>query len=88
MTMSGYEVMPELIDDCVEAKLLASYTPNNGIRIGILGFFDEKEIELSAAGEDGWDVCLREFDLSSDQARKLGEALIRWADDNHGFPHQ
>lgn len=64
----GYEVMAEIVDDCQESKLLASYTPNNGIRIGILNY------------EDGeWDWFWREFDFNADQAEQLGAALLRWA---------
>ena len=84
--MGTYEVLPVLIDETGEEHLHASYTPNNGIRIGILNKFSEDDLEHEQFTEDGWDCCLRSFDLSSEQARQLGQALIRWADDNHGFP--
>jgi len=84
--MSGYESLPEFIDDTGEEKLQASYSSNNGIRIAIENKFSADELEHEQFTEDGWDCCLRSFDLSSEQARQLGNALIRWADHNHGFP--
>lgn len=46
-----------------------SFTPNNGIRISVLDCDDADEGALYA-----------EFNLSIDQAKTLGEALIRWAE--------
>lgn len=83
--MANYEVLDQMVEEDGSARLAASWTPNNGIRIGILSHFDEQELELSPAGEDGWDICWREFDFTREQARKLGEALIRWSKDSH-FP--
>lgn len=82
--MSSYEVLPEMVEeDDGSSKLAASWTPNNGIRIGIINHFPTEESELSPAGDDGWDMCWRGFDFTREQARILGEALIRWSKDSH-----
>lgn len=64
--MSDYEVLPTIRDEAQEATIVASYTPNNGIRIGIIN---------DDANPDAW----AEFDFDDDQAEALGLALIRWA---------
>jgi len=81
--VSNYEVLDEIVQEDGNSKLAASWTPNSGIRIGIIEHFDDDEIELSPAGTDGWDISWREFDLTREQALKLGDALIRWAKDSH-----
>jgi hypothetical protein len=81
--MSNYETLEQMIEKDGGARLAASWTPSNGIRIGIICHFDEEEKELSPAGDDGWDMCWREFDFTREQARELGEALIRWSNDRH-----
>lgn len=66
----GYEVLPNFIGEPgYNQTLAASFTPNNGIRISVLDCDDADEGALYA-----------EFNLSIDQARTLGEALIRWAE--------
>lgn len=81
--MSTYEVLPEIVSEDGEAKLYASWTPNNGRRIGIMNLFDESDREHEQFLPDGWDNCWREFDLTREQAKMLGEALLRWAADDH-----
>src|ERR1700689_5427920 len=75
--MSNYEVLDEMIDEAGDTKLSASWTGNNGIRVALLTHFEEDDMELSCAGKNGWDQCWRSFDFTHEQARKLGEALIR-----------
>lgn len=64
----GYEVLNEMQNGFEEdrARLVASYTPNNGIRIGIIN---------DDTNPDSW----AEYDFSPDEADRLGNALIRWA---------
>ena len=64
---SFYEVLPEMRNESHDDVLVASFTPNNGIRIGI----------INGDCDDGnW----REFDFYDlDQAEAVGQALIRWA---------
>lgn len=71
MAEAHYEVMEPLAGEDGESSLVASYTPNNGIRIGIIN--DDVNPEAWA-----------EFDFSPKQARLIGNALLRWAADNHG----
>lgn len=78
----GYEVLDEITDESEEARLYASYTPNNGIRLGILQNF-LYDPEAGGQTEDGWDIAWREFDLTPEQAQKIGEALLRWAPLKH-----
>ena len=82
--MSHYEVLPEMIEDGAgEAKLHASWTANNGIRIQIENKFDEEDRQYEQLNEAGWDNYFRVFDLTREQAKTLGEALLRWAADSH-----
>ena len=60
-----YEVIPHIKDECDEVTLAASFTPNNGIRIGI----------LDPDQSPDW----AEFDFTVDQAEMIGQALVRWA---------
>lgn len=62
----AYELLDPMIDACHEVILAATFTGNNGIRIGLQDTED-------------W----TEFDLSPEQARTLGEALIRWSAAGH-----
>lgn len=68
-TVCFYEVLPEIKSEDGDAKLVASFTPNNGIRVGIVN----EEID------DGY---WREFDFTPDQAETIGQALVRWAQRN------
>lgn len=63
---SAYETLPHILDQTQEVTLAASFTPNNGIRIGL-------------ADTESEDPNWREFDFTRDQAKLIGEALIRWA---------
>ena len=69
----GYEVLKEMQNGFEEdrARLVASYTPNNGIRIGIIN---------DDTNPDAW----AEYDFSPDEADRLGNALIRWAGRRRG----
>lgn len=60
-----YEVLPVIVDECGEVQLAASFTSKNGIRIGLLD---------TESDDPNW----REFDFTDEQARMIGEALIRW----------
>lgn len=62
---SGYETIAPIRDDAQEATIAASYTPNNGIRIEIIND------DLSP----DWAV----FDMTDEDAEKIGAALVRWA---------
>ena len=64
----GYEVLDEITNGFDEnrARLGASYTPNNGIRIGIIN-------------DDTNPHAWAEYDFSFAEADALGQALIRWA---------
>lgn len=65
----NYEVLPEMISDDQEETLMASWTANNGRRILIV----DKEVSDEAA----------HFHLNKEQALILGEALMRWGNDDH-----
>lgn len=81
--MSNYETLPEFVEaDDGSAKLHASWTPNNGIRVQIINQFDEQD-RTDEHGDDGWDTYWRVFDFTHEQAITLGEALIRWGKDSH-----
>lgn len=60
-----YEVLEEIVDVTGEERLVASFTPNNGIRVGI----------ANAGLEEAW----AEFDFTDEQAEIIGQALVRWA---------
>jgi hypothetical protein len=64
----GYEVLAEMTSGFEEdrARLTASYTPNNGIRIGIIN-------------DDTNPHAWAEYDFSREEAERLGNALLRWA---------
>lgn len=74
-----YERLPEMVEENGEAKLFAAYSPNNGIRIEIQNWFDKSDREYEQLLPDGWDAYLRVFDFTPEQAKILGEALLRWA---------
>lgn len=61
-----YEVLPEFGDATGNARLMAAFTPSNGIRIGIVN----NDLDMA-----GW----AEFDFTEDQAEAVGQALVRWA---------
>ena len=61
-----YEVLPAFRDEEGTVTLVASFTPNNGIRIGLLD---------AESDDPDW----REFDFNIEQAEILGAALVRWA---------
>lgn len=66
----GYEVLDPIIEEGQYQRVLsAAYTPSNGIRIGILHPAENEYQEDESV----------EFDFEPDQAKKLGEALLRWA---------
>ncbi len=70
-----YEVLPEIIsDDGGQSHLYAAFTPNNGIRIGIIGY-EYNEAEELVPEADHWS----EFNFTDDQAEQIGQALVRWA---------
>jgi hypothetical protein len=77
--MDGYEDLGEMVEESGEAKLHAAYSSNNGIRIEIANWFDERDRQYEQFSDDGWDGFLRVFDFTDEQALKLGEALVRWA---------
>jgi len=66
--MSNYEVLPDIMSDDGKETISASWTPNNGRRIQILN--DDMQ---------DW-AC---FNMTKEQAQTLGEALLRWANDDH-----
>lgn len=68
----GYEVLDEMLGECEDQRLYATYTPGNGIAIGILNQDNDEE----------WDGFWREFHLSAERAIVLGEALVRWGKAN------
>lgn len=79
-----YEVLPEFKNE--DAVLSACYTPHNGIRISIQNWFDADDRLSEQFDDKGWDTFVRVYDFEPDEARLLGEALIRWADaDTHVF---
>ncbi len=61
-----YETLSDIQDETAEVTLAASFTPNNGIRIGLLDTESE---------DRDW----REFDFDVEQADLVGHALVRWA---------
>jgi hypothetical protein len=61
-----YEVLPHISDGYEVVTLAASFTPNNGIRIGL--------VDIRSDDPD-W----REFDFDDGQAEMIGQALVRWA---------
>jgi hypothetical protein len=65
-----YEVLPDILDESGEVALSASYTASNGIRIQLLEPLEHPD----------WLA----FDFTQEQARLIGEALIRWADAEKG----
>ncbi len=65
MDSKFYEVLPIIKDATGQCSLSASFTPSNGIRIGIA---DENE-----------DTDWVEFDFNEDQAEAIGQALVRWS---------
>jgi len=75
----GYEVLDDFISDDGSEILSAAYTPNNGIRVQILNRFEPEDLEFEMHDESGMDTHYRVFDMTPDQAKKLGEALLRWA---------
>ena len=82
--MSRYEILETMTEDEThDAKLFASWTAGNGIRIDIQNQFDEYERDGKMLDEQGWDIYLRCFQLTHEQAKILGEALLRWAADTH-----
>lgn len=66
MNTTFYEVLLHITDEAQDTTLAASFTPNNGIRIGLLDTESE-------------DTNWREFDFTEDQAELIGQALVRWA---------
>lgn len=72
---SAYEVLEEMTTEgTADAKLAASYTPNNGIRVDIR--ITENDPEYAQYPD--W----LSFFFTDEQARTLGEALLRWAEDS------
>ena len=61
-----YESIPAIVDEQGQVTLYATFSPNNGIRIGLLD---------SESEDPDW----REFDFTEDQAELIGQALVRWA---------
>ena len=61
-----YEVLPHITEDGEGTTLAASFTPNNGIRVGLLD---------PESDDPDW----REFDFTDEQAELIGQALVRWA---------
>jgi len=59
-----YEVLPPMQDEQEEVILVASFTANNGIRIALQEIYGDRV----------------EFDFDKEQARIVGEALIRWSE--------
>ncbi len=76
MSEKHYEVLKEILEEPnnFRSALLASYTPNNGIRIGI----------RATEGSDDYENFpdWMEFDFNADQAEMIGNALLRWAKDD------
>lgn len=68
-----YEVLPHILDETGETELAASFTPNNGIRIGIA--VREEDGEGGYTDWEGW----YDFDFNDEQAEQIGQALVRWA---------
>lgn len=66
LNVAFYEVLPNFQDKAGEVTLAASFTPNNGIRIGLLD---------NESDDPNW----REFDFDEEQAEIVGQALVRWA---------
>lgn len=73
MAEKHYEVLAEILEEPnnYQTALAASYTPNNGIRIGI----------RAVEGSDDYEVFpdWMEFDFSAEQAEMIGTALLSWA---------
>lgn len=61
-----YEALDAITSEDGVAKLTASFTPNNGIRIRI----EEKDDEVDQYAE---------YDFTENQAEEIGQFLIRWA---------
>jgi hypothetical protein len=63
---SGYEILPDILDEEGLVTLSASFTANNGIRVQLLD---------SESNDADWRV----FDFTPTQADQIGAALLRWA---------
>lgn len=72
--IAQYEYMKTVVSEDGDSTLDASFTPNNGIKIGITDkeYFDGEQAE---------------FFLDDETALALGEALIRWVKIGH-FPEK
>jgi len=77
---TAYELMEPILQDNSQAKLSASFTPSNGIRLHIEEMFEDEKGNLH---EEEW--VWTEFDLEASDAIALGEALIRWATRGHSW---